>query len=222
SSSSWFLIRSSRRFVPQGTTFLKALRSPRHTGSPFIMYAQWPFHLEDCRRDHAGAQWDALKIPPTVLGTSQVAQSSALLVLPNELLLQIFAHAACLDQLFLALTCKRMLAVCCMTTIMIPSAPRHRADRLNCSAMLALLGIMQPRGARGHPKKSWAPCCVCYRYRPKRKSYWKVEKRYQEGLYCGILAGYDSVVDSWSHKWSSSYECPECWCEERISRYGRP
>ncbi|POR31367.1 Uncharacterized protein TPAR_08427 [Tolypocladium paradoxum] len=181
------------------------------------MYAQWPYHLEDCRRGHAGAHWDALKIPRTLLETPQVAQSSALLALPNEILLQIIAHAGSLDQLFLALTCKTMLAISSMTTIIIPSAPRHRADRLSCSAMLALLHTMQPRRARGHPKKSWAPCCVCYRYRPKRKSYWKrVVRRYEEELSCGILAGYDLIVDSWSRKGSSSYECPGCWCEERI------
>ncbi|QQK46449.1 F-box domain containing protein [Penicillium digitatum] len=176
------------------------------------MYAQWLYHLEDCQRDHAPAQWGAFKIPQTLLETPLVTQSSGLVALPNELLLQIIANAHSVDQLSLALTCKRMLALSAMATITIPSAPMHRAYSLNCSAMLALLRALQPRGARGHPKKSWAPCCVCYRYRPKRRGYWTlVEKLYEEDLFCGILAGYEYVVDSWSDKRSSSYQCPECW-----------
>ncbi|TVY67298.1 Heterokaryon incompatibility protein s [Fusarium oxysporum f. sp. cubense] len=97
---------------------------------------------------------------------------------------------------------------------MIPSAPKHRAYHLDCSAMLALLRIVQPRDARGRTKKSWAPCCVCYRYRPKRKGYWKgVQKRYPKEMACGILAGHDSIVQSWSekqslvHEWLSVIKC---------------
>ncbi|KAG0152778.1 hypothetical protein PDIDSM_2583 [Penicillium digitatum] len=118
------------------------------------MYAQWLYHLEDCQRDHAPAQWGAFKIPQTLLETPLVTQSSGLVALPNELLLQIIANAHSVDQLSLALTCKRMLALSAMATITIPSALMHRAYSLNCSAMLALLRALQPRGARGHPKKT--------------------------------------------------------------------
>ncbi|PNY28306.1 Uncharacterized protein TCAP_01766 [Tolypocladium capitatum] len=187
------------------------------------MYSQWCFHLGDCQRDHAAAQWGTFKIPGTLqlLATPQVAQTSALLALPNELLLQITKHAGSVDQLFLALACKKMLAISAMTAITIPSARRHRADRVDCSAMLAILGVVQPRGPRGHPRKSWAPCCVCYRYRPKRKSYWAlVRRRYKGEDSCGFFSGYDWTVHSWSRKDSSSYQCPECWCRERIREYG--
>ncbi|KAH6971927.1 hypothetical protein EDB80DRAFT_733964 [Ilyonectria destructans] len=185
------------------------------------MYAQWPYHLADCQSEHASAQWNAFKIPQTLLEPPQATQSSGLLALPNELLLQIFLHAGSVEQLFLALTCKRLLNISSMTVTMIPCASKHRAYRLNCSAMLALLHVVRPLDGRGRFKKSWAPCCVCYRHRPKRKSYWKgVKTRYPSESASGILAGHDSIVDSWRKNQSSSYQCPECWCEERINKYG--
>ncbi|KAH8745556.1 hypothetical protein F5883DRAFT_265162 [Diaporthe sp. PMI_573] len=185
------------------------------------MYAQWPFHLEDCQSKHAPAQWDTFRIPLQLLEQPHPIQLSGLLALPNELLLQILMHVDPVGQLFLALTCKRLLVVSSMTATTIPSAPKHRAYRLDCSAMVALLHVVRPLDARGRLKKSWAPCCVCYRYRPKRKSCWKgVQKRYAKEMACGILVGYDSIVQSWSEKHSSSYQCPDCWCEERMNKYG--
>lgn len=150
-----------------------------------------------------------------------VTQSSELLVLLNEVLLEIFKHSGAVDRLFLALTCKRLLSISSMTATIIPCASKYRAFRLNCSAMLRILNAVQPLGACGRLKTSWAPCCVCYRYRPKRRSYWKgVDKQYPAYLACGILTGYNVSVDSWSERGSISYQCPECWCEERINTYG--
>ncbi|QPH02472.1 hypothetical protein C2857_006682 [Epichloe festucae Fl1] len=157
-----------------------------------------------------------LEAPPAIQPSSAL-----LLALPTEILLLIISNARSVDQLFLALTCKHMLVTSSMAAIMIPSAPKHRASRLSCSAMLAILRVVQPRGARGRPLKTLAPCCVCYRYRPKKKGYWKgIGKRYREEHSYGILGDYDYVVDSWSHRLSCSYECPECWCEERVRTYG--
>ncbi|WQF77001.1 Putative F-box domain-containing protein [Colletotrichum destructivum] len=185
------------------------------------MYAQWPSHLADCQSEHAPAQWDTFKIPLKLLVQPQPIQSSGILALPNELLLQILMHVNPVSQLFLALTCKRLLVVSTMTVTMITSAPKHRSHRLDCSAMLAVLHTVRPTDARGRSKTSWAPCCVCYRYRPKRKPYWKdVQKSYPKEWVCGILVDYDSIVQSWSKKHSSSYQCPDCWCEERMNKYG--
>ncbi|KAK8048257.1 hypothetical protein PG994_009987 [Apiospora phragmitis] len=186
------------------------------------MYAQWPYVLAQCERDHAPAFWGAFKIPQALLGSSQRAQSGVLLELPNELLLQIFAHAHPVCQLFLSLTCKRLLVVSSMKTIVIPSAASHcSVPILNCSAMLSLLHVLRPVDSRRRPTRSWAPCCDCYRYRPKKKTYWRrVEKRCRTEPFSRILEGYSSVVKSWTHKQSSSYQCPECWCRERIRKYG--
>ncbi|PHH92516.1 hypothetical protein CDD83_7013 [Cordyceps sp. RAO-2017] len=187
------------------------------------MYAQWPIHLADCQRDHAVSQWDAFKIPQTLLATTQHAQSSVLLTLPIELLLLVIAHAEPVDRLFLALTCKNMLAISSIVPLTVPSAPRHRADRLNCSAMLAILRALQPRGTSGRPSKTWSPCCVCYRYRPKKQRYWQlVGKRYGVDASSAILAGYDWIVESWSRKGSFSYQCPECCYRGRPKQYVCP
>ena len=149
-----------------------------------------------------------------------MAQSSTLLTMPNEVLVQIFTQANAVDQLFLALTCRRLAAVSSMIVITIPSAPKHRADSLDCRAMLSILGVMRPLDANRRPQKSWAPCCDCYRYRPRRKNYWKgVWKYYQREWSGKLLAGYDLAINSWSRKQSSAYQCPECWCEARIRQY---
>ncbi|KAK8095186.1 uncharacterized protein PG998_014410 [Apiospora kogelbergensis] len=62
-----------------------------------------------------------------LLVASQATQSSALLQLPNELLLHILKHARLFGDLVLILTCKRMLVLSSMTVIRIPSVARHRA-----------------------------------------------------------------------------------------------
>lgn len=172
-----------------------------------------------CQRNNSKKKTRLLGATPTT------TQSSALLTLPTELVLQILAYAGSVDQLFLALSCKRLLLISSLKDISIPCAPKHRAHGTNCSAMLAILRALQPLNTQGRANKTWAPCCDCYRYRPRKKSYWKmVGKRYQVNLYvgCKILSHYDDVVESWSCKRSCSYQCPECWCSERISKYGQP
>ncbi|ORY58155.1 uncharacterized protein BCR38DRAFT_448246 [Pseudomassariella vexata] len=125
------------------------------------MHAKWSHAFADCHSKHAPACWDAFKIPQALLSAPHAVQSSALSVLPTELLLKIFAHANAFEQLFLALTCKRLLAVYSMTTMIIPSAPKHRSvPSLNCSAMLRLIYVMQPLEKHGYPKKNWAPCLI--------------------------------------------------------------
>ncbi|KAH7309016.1 hypothetical protein B0I35DRAFT_90516 [Stachybotrys elegans] len=153
---------------------------------------------------------------------SAYTQSSALLALPNELVLHIFAYVDTVDQLFLALSCKQLLHISSMKDLSIPCAPKHRAHSTSCFAMLAILRVLPPLNARGRADRTWAPCCDCHRYRPRRKSYWKiVGRRYHVNLHlsCKILSGYGGMVDSWSRKASFSYQCPECWCRERIGKY---
>ncbi|KAK8872436.1 hypothetical protein PGQ11_002950 [Apiospora arundinis] len=95
-----------------------------------------------------------------LLVASQATQSSALLQLPNELLLHILKHARLFGDLVLILTCKRMLVLSSITVIRIPSAARHRAvPDLNCAGMLRLLRVMEPPTTPW----LWAPCCDCYR-----------------------------------------------------------
>ncbi|KAI1754659.1 hypothetical protein F4782DRAFT_493373 [Xylaria castorea] len=186
------------------------------------MYEQWRYDLEDCLIRHS-AHWGVFKIPQTLHTSVQAIQSSALLALPNELLLEIFAHAGSVDRLFLALTCKRLLDVSSMVIITIPSAPKHRvfAPR-SCKAMLGLLHGIRALNTYGKPRDaSSAVCCDCYRYRPKKRKFWKgVEKGYSAVLPEVIGELYDSIVQDWCHRRSQSYQCPECWCEERAKEEG--
>ncbi|KAI8952527.1 hypothetical protein F4801DRAFT_599934 [Xylaria longipes] len=181
------------------------------------MYGQWEYDLEDCLIQHS-AQWSAFKIPQTLYTARQAVQSSTLLALPNELLLEIFTYTGSVDRLFLALTCKRLLGVSSMIVITIPSAPKHRVFAPgSCKAMLGLLHGMRILNTRDRPKDtSSAICCDCYRYRPKKKRFWKgVEKRYPAVPPEVLDEWYNYIVDNWCHRRSQSYQCPECWCEER-------
>ncbi|PHH78937.1 hypothetical protein CDD80_5969 [Ophiocordyceps camponoti-rufipedis] len=128
------------------------------------MYAMWESHLHACRRAHRDAQWEAFKVPPTLMMMpSQDGQSSALEKLPTEVLLLIMARLGSTDQLFLALTSKKLLAVSSLNTIIIPSARKHRVNSISCIAMLTLLRTFPPRGPNGRTSTAWAPCCDCYR-----------------------------------------------------------
>jgi hypothetical protein len=103
-------------------------------------------------------------------GAAQPAtQRSALLTLPNEVLLKIFEHAGPLEQLFLSLTCKRLLQVAStrLEGVSIPRAPSHRG--MCCTAMRDMLRILRPVDSRGRKSTAWAACCDCCCYRPKRK-----------------------------------------------------
>ncbi|KAF4582969.1 F-box domain containing protein [Ophiocordyceps camponoti-floridani] len=188
------------------------------------MHCQWRFHVEDCRRDHQKAHWEAFKVPPTLkVMPWQNAQPSALEALPTELLLSIMTRLGPTEQLFLALTSKKLLAISSLIKFAIPSARKHRAGGLNCTAMLVVLRTLPPRGPNGRASKAWAPCCDCYRYRPKKlKGYWKqVGKRYTaDDQSDPVFRGYGAVVESWGHIRSSSYQCPECWCLESARSWG--
>ncbi|KAK8011874.1 hypothetical protein PG989_000134 [Apiospora arundinis] len=108
-----------------------------------IYLVRWntlPFKLEECRERHTPSCWGKSKIPETLLVASQATQSSALLQLPNELLLHILKHARLFGDLVLILTCKRMFVLSSMMVIRISSVARHRAvPDLNCAGMLRLL-----------------------------------------------------------------------------------
>ncbi|KAH9903864.1 hypothetical protein F4778DRAFT_102490 [Xylariomycetidae sp. FL2044] len=180
-----------------------------------------------CRRNHGqqskgSTLWSAFIVPPMLLESSPTPQQSGIQSLPTELLLQIFSYAGLAGRFSLALTCKRLLQVSSMTTLAIPSAAKHRAayHSAPCTGMLDMMRLCAPLDARGHRKKTLALCCDCFRYRPKRKSYWKrARKHYPTPSDSSYLQFYMNFVQSWSS--GSAYQCPTCWCEERIRTYER-
>ncbi|KAI1400846.1 hypothetical protein F4819DRAFT_460196 [Hypoxylon fuscum] len=80
--------------------------------------------------------------------------------------------------------------------------------------MLTLLDLLL-RNARGRPRRSIGVCCDCYRYQPRRQSYWKdMPKKYPSELNKLCAHDYKIQVREWSA--GLSYQCPDCWCEEMI------
>lgn len=145
--------------------------------------------------------------------------SSRLIRLPTELLLLLFSHIDDpIEQLCLALTCKRLLQVSSFVVVKIPSVSKHRyLPPPFCDRMLMLMRRLAPSGARGlRQKRTLALCCDCLRYQSTKKSYWKKDgKRYttaKPGV--GAWKIWDSTVWSWT-SWYS-FQCPACWLRERI------
>lgn len=143
--------------------------------------------------------------------------SSPLVRLPSELLLQIFSHTTDpLDQLCLALTCRRLLQVSSFLIVKIPSVSKHRyLNSQSGCGMLPLLRRLVPVDARGRPRRTLALCCDCLWYRPTRKSYWTNDGNQYVLMEPGRHA--QEVWDGWVSIWTSkfSFQCPACWLKER-------
>lgn len=138
--------------------------------------------------------------------------------LPSELLLHLFSHITDpIDQLCLALACRRLLQVSSFLRVKIPSVAKHRyLPPPLCHRVLSLLRRLAPLDVRGRPKRSSALCCDCLRYRPKKKSHWKNDgERYaimEPGI--DVWEIWDNRVSSWTS--SYSFQCPACLLKERL------
>ncbi|KAI0434577.1 hypothetical protein F5Y09DRAFT_235464 [Xylaria sp. FL1042] len=179
------------------------------------VFGQWSSGLEKCQSTHQYF-WSLFRVPRILFIAPRASQSSPVLTLPNEVLLEIFLHVDPLERLLLALTCKRLLAIASLVTIRIPSADLHRYGSNNCRAMVALLQMIQPLDQHGQPdEKAWGICGYCYRHRPKDKKYWEGRKSEpaRRAMLIGEKARYGDAVEVWCAKWTIPYKCPECWCE---------
>ncbi|KAL9103211.1 MAG: hypothetical protein Q9163_001738 [Psora crenata] len=118
--------------------------------------------------------WKPFIVPQNLL-RSDVKWSSPLLSLPTEILIEVFSHARMLDQLALALACKRLLQVSSCIRLKISSLTGQPVSR-HSGTMEKLLRFVRPVDARGRPKRGWSVCVDCLQYRPMRKSYWKKKR----------------------------------------------
>ena len=135
-------------------------------------------------------------------------QSCPFFSLPVEILLEIFDHADALDQIMLALSCKTLLRVSTRVRMKILLHAEH-AISCQSSMLEQLLRRIRPLSKLGRPKRSWAVCLDCFRYRPIRKSYWKKKEQFfaVEKLF------WENKVNGWSM--DISLQCPECAAQER-------
>ena len=137
---------------------------------------------------------------PKPLSSQISAPHHANLTLPSY-------HVDSLDQICLALTCKRLLQISASVSVKTPSPTRS----LSPCPKMKLLRRLMPLDARGRPKRTWAVCGDCLRYRPTRKSYWKAKQSVRVKT-----KAWEGVVKSWNVKYS--LQCPECWFDERRSQ----
>lgn len=167
----------------------------------------------------AGLVWETFKVPEAVstekllvplrviltasyqvLDTLQVASPGASLVqLPKEILFAIIEEADAIDQLALAVSCKRLLDA--STGVALKSnawagksmQPQYR------QALLAQLSSSSPNG--------WKLCIPCRLYRPTREEYWTPKIDPDK---C-ILYGNEQVwaIKKWTENPLCNY-CPEC------------
>lgn len=168
---------------------------------------------------HARAShWTAAFVIPPDLLAAVPSVSSPLVRLPSELLLHLFSHTIDpLDQLCLALTCRRLLQVSSCLSMKIPSVAKHRyLSWRSCGRILPLLRRLAPVDTRGRPSRTLALCCDCLWYRPTRKSYWiKDGNRYvlmEPGRFAQEF--WDDKVSIWTSRFS--FQCPACWLKERM------
>ncbi|KAH7175909.1 hypothetical protein EDB81DRAFT_751347 [Dactylonectria macrodidyma] len=155
---------------------------------------------------------------PTELLKSAPQGSSTLVRFPSELLVNLFTHVANpIDELCLALTCKRFLQVSTFWELKIPSVAKHRyLPPPFCPYILSMMRRLAPLDSHGRLKRTTALCCDCLRYRPLRKSYWKEDgKRYSlEVPPEDADEPWDDRVSIWKSK--TSFQCPTCWLKEKM------
>ena len=143
--------------------------------------------------------------------------SSPLVRLPAELLLQIFSFGKSIDQLCLALTCRRLLQISSIRPIKIPSVAIHRnlPPPQRSRVDLTLLRRLVPLDAQGQRKRTLALCCDCLKYRSTDDSYWEKDgERYVfQKPWEGSWKSWDNIVARWTR--GTSFQCPACWLEEK-------
>ncbi|KAK8081323.1 hypothetical protein PG996_000104 [Apiospora saccharicola] len=169
----------------------------------------------------------AFKVPSSFAASSAAAAQrpskdppSPLAKLPNELWLSIFQNLRRqpVDQVSLALTCRRLLSVSqlLLTPVMLPSSFEHSHPRVFiCDALRQLLDRVRPLTRDGRPDHCFALCKGCYKYRPMSREYWTrvVGKRYADRLATRFYDGYwknvDQAIARWQYRPSVAW-CPEC------------
>ncbi|KAG9233936.1 hypothetical protein BJ875DRAFT_29250 [Amylocarpus encephaloides] len=155
----------------------------------------------------AGHTWNPFIVSQNVLlsPTTQIQQSSKLLLLPSEILVMIFRflRADPLNQICLAFTCKQLLETSQLLNLKRPTLFYPKICRC------------QLRDKRGRVKVTWIVCYDCLRFRPRKQSYWKKKQSYwsQEKK---ELYGWENLLRSWAS--GSLLQCPDCWLGERCGK----
>ncbi|KFY47701.1 hypothetical protein V496_10493 [Pseudogymnoascus sp. VKM F-4515 (FW-2607)] len=148
----------------------------------------------------AGLVWETFKVPEAVLDTLQVASLGASFVqLPNEILFAIIEEADAIDQLALAVSCKRLLDASTGVALKSNAWAGRSMQPQYRQVLLAQLSSSSPNG--------WKLCIPCRLYRPTSEEYWTPKIDLDK---C-ILYGTEQVwaIKKWTENPLCNY-CPEC------------
>lgn len=166
--------------------------------------------------------------------TQSGTQSSRLLELPPETLINVFEEADPLDRVALALTCKSLLSVAILHKIKTIEPKSHRAPWSNnpaweftdfestrpeceCRLMEDLLKQIWPLNAKGRKDHTIQICVDCLRLLPKRKGYWIVTLTKLQNKYWTADAVEDWVYATKMFSSGVKIQCPRCRMQEHGS-----
>ncbi|KAK8041735.1 hypothetical protein PG993_006258 [Apiospora rasikravindrae] len=159
-------------------------------------------------------------------------QPASLSRAPNEPWLIIQGHLDPIDQVALALTCKRLLSASAISTIMLPSSPAHKGpgtDRGECKNLPLLLARVRPLTPSGLLSPDLALCRNCQLYRPTWERYWVAvgetyARRLRRCYYreAAVYAVYvKGLIGMWKNRLSTEVACPGCQLEARWEYFER-
>lgn len=120
-------------------------------------------------------------------------------------------------QVDLAMTCRRLLGVASLTTIMVPSTDMHSVGihphQKACTGMIDFQERMWPRDSEGRPASSWILCRWCYVLRPRSKEYWYPREKLYEPFRGKVEFDIPSIFRRGVEDWGApqfANPCPDC------------
>ncbi|OBT67019.1 hypothetical protein VE03_04507 [Pseudogymnoascus sp. 23342-1-I1] len=162
--------------------------------------------------------WREFTVTEGVLHTLQEASpATPLLKLPPEILIAVFNEADAIDQLALAVSCKRLLKVCCNRHPDGSTGVPLKSNAWNWRSMEPYQRVAILAQLPSSTPNAWKLCIWCEFYRPTREEYWRpkvdlhkwvVLKAKEPEMMMGATAYWKETPDA--------VFCPECIWSARL------
>ncbi|PKX98758.1 F-box protein [Aspergillus novofumigatus IBT 16806] len=137
---------------------------------------------------------------------SKKQQSSPLVNLPTEILVQIFSYTNLRDTIALSTSCKYLLSILSFTAFPGDFLLRKLPDLTPIKLILFLLRLAWPREMNGRAKKGLRYCNACLRIYPEKRQYW------EEKLSMNISRDFWNSLKS---QWEMNLDCPKCYLSHK-------
>ncbi|EAL93238.1 F-box protein [Aspergillus fumigatus Af293] len=153
--------------------------------APFLSSVMYRWKLTDLQYPFecpaSSSQMSTSSLPPISslkpLGAqvfrSKKQQSSPLVNLPTEILVQIFSYINLHDTIALSTSCKYLLSILSFAAFPGDFLFKKLPDLAPIKLILFLLGLLWPREMNGRPKKGLRYCNACRRIYPEKRQYWE-------------------------------------------------